>query len=219
MYAAFDTDAAFADTCTSATFTRVVEVATRCKAHDLLDAAVSKWSDRIRRRDIAAVPAILAADEHKLVGLRGIAYYVHLQEIIEKSAPTTPADALLLFSTGLSEKQRIRLLLGHLSLVSFWERRRRDPPKLECADGCSTAAHRTCDRVWNEQWQVMVGSQAVLRHNSADILAILQCMRDQLGIDQGVAQGVALACRTTGLDALRQELCDVRVALPEHFGC
>ncbi|KAF5377918.1 hypothetical protein D9615_006697 [Tricholomella constricta] len=221
MQKAFTANIVLTDTCSSANFTRVIEIATQYKATDLLDAAVSTWSDRVRRRDIPAVPAILAADTHKLPQLRGIAYYTHLLEAIEQSPPGTPTT-LLRFQADpkLSDKQVIRLLAGHFSLVNFTERYRRCPVKLDRAEDCSTEAHRACTLVWSEQWQAAAGSRKVLGHSSADILGIFSGMSEQLNADVELVEGVTSACRLAGLESLKRNVVDARESLPQYFlGC
>ncbi|RDB14914.1 hypothetical protein Hypma_016391 [Hypsizygus marmoreus] len=221
IYTAFTTRPTFTDACTSATLTRTVEVASRCKATDLLDAAAARWSDRLRRKTIPAVPAILIADTYNLRGLRGIAYYTYIQEILDASPPQSTMSAIhLQADPKLSNTQLIKLLSGYLSLVSLWERRRRTPTSLECSEGCSTEKHRTCARVWEARWSAVASSRTVIEFGSSDVLGILLCMCERLDADPEVARSVAPACREAGLEALRQEICDIRGALPEHFvGC
>ncbi|GLB38678.1 hypothetical protein LshimejAT787_0505430 [Lyophyllum shimeji] len=181
MHRAFTSDAVLADTCSSATFTRVIEIATQYKADDLLEAAVSKWVERIQRRDIPAVPAMLAGDAHRLPRLCGVSYYAHLLESIEHS----PAPSLFRLQADprLSDTQLIRLLSGHVSLVNYTEQYRRRPAKLHCADGCSAEAHRACTVVWGERWLATAGSRKMLVHNSADILGIVSTMCELLTAD------------------------------------
>ncbi|KAF8073994.1 hypothetical protein FPV67DRAFT_778275 [Lyophyllum atratum] len=221
MHYGFASNAVLAETCSSANFTRAIEIAAQYKANELLEAAVSKWSDRVRRREIPAVPAMLAADAHKLSELRGVAYYAHLLDAIEHSPPPTPTSPFRIQADPkLSDKQLVRLLSGHVSLVNFSEQYRRRPPKLECAEGCSTEAHRACTLVWNERWLAAAASRKVFAHTSADILAILATMCEQLTGDEELAKGLNEVCRLVGLQSLKLHLCDARESLPQYFlGC
>jgi hypothetical protein len=215
---AFTADAVFPDTCSSATFSAIVDLAVELKVRGLLDFVVTKWSDRIQRRDIPAMPAIMTADRHCLRSLRGNAYYVHIQETFDRQSHIVGAGVANLFADPkLSSFQTTRLLSGYMSLVTFWERLRRTPPKLPCAQGCGPAAHRACVITWNEQWHCAASSPKTLRHNSADVLAILASIREQICADQELVQKVTKACRRGGLDALQKETDDLLSALPDHF--
>ncbi|KAG6853087.1 hypothetical protein C0991_006981 [Blastosporella zonata] len=221
MQRAFSSDVSLVDSCSSAVLTRVIEVAVQFKAKDLLEAVVSKWCDRVRRKDSPAVPAILAADEHKLEKLRGIAYYTHLLEAIEQAPPPTDTSPLqILADPKLSSKQLNRLLSGHLALVSFSERYRRRAPKLECGEECTAEAHRACTLVWNERWCAAAGSPKVFALCSADILGLVGEMTDRLNGDGELVDGLTKACRSAGLQTLKQGLLEAQKQLPQYFlGC
>jgi hypothetical protein len=225
IHRAFTSKPVFADTCSSATFTRAIDVAVDCNAPDLLHAIEAKWSARIQRRDIPAVPAILAADRKDLRILRGIAYYVHIQETMELQATLTKSGATQLqVDPKLSNVQVMRLLSGQLSLVAFWERLRRQAPKLRCAPGCEPDdAHggvHVCTAVWEDRWRAATNSGRVLVHNTADIVAILAALREELSVDQELKREVLPACRMAGLNALKKVSSDLSENLPDHFfGC
>ncbi|KAG6919237.1 hypothetical protein DXG01_008033 [Tephrocybe rancida] len=221
MHRAFSSDASLTDSCSSAVLRRVIEVATQFKAQDLLDAAVSKWCDRIRRKESPAVPAILAADAHKIERLGGIAYYAHLLETIEQATPSTSTGPLrILADPKLGTKQLTRLLSGHLALVNFSERFKRRAPKLECGEGCSAEAHRACSLIWNERWRAATGSPKVLALCSADIIGLVGEMNEHLSGDGELTEGLTKACRCTGLLQLKQSLTDTQIQLPQYFlGC
>ncbi|KAF8228786.1 hypothetical protein L208DRAFT_1379202 [Tricholoma matsutake] len=219
---AFTTKAVFADTCSSATFTRVVDVAVECKASDLLESVETKWSARVQRKDIPPVPAILAADRQDLRTLRGIAYYVYIQETMELQVTLTKSGATQLqVDPKLSNVQVMRLLSGHLSLVGFWERLRRQAPKLSCAEGCEPERHiEVCTTVWVDRWRAATNSRRVLGHHTTDVFAILLALREELGTDQELKRNVLPACRLAGLDTLKKVSDDLSETLPDHFfGC
>ncbi|KAG6898404.1 hypothetical protein C0992_004115 [Termitomyces sp. T32_za158] len=205
IYHAFSSDSSLVDSCSSVILTRVIEVASRYKAKDLLDSAVSKWCDRIRRKDSPAVPAILAADEHKLEKLAGVAYYVHLLETIEQAPPPSMDIPLQIrVDPKLNSKHIVKLLSGHLSLVNFSERYRRRAPKLDCTESCSVDAHKACMLVWNERWQAAAGSRRVLALCSADVLGLVAEMSEKLSGDGELTEGVTETCRLAALENLKQ---------------
>ncbi|KAG6831318.1 hypothetical protein H0H93_013799, partial [Arthromyces matolae] len=112
IHRAFTSNSSLVDSCSSAILTRVIEVAAQYKAADLLDAVVNKWCERIQRKDSPSVPAILAADEHKLEKLGGVAYYAHLLEAIAQAPPPKTNDTPLRIQADpkLNSKQLLRLL-------------------------------------------------------------------------------------------------------------
>lgn len=218
---AFTTGPVFADTCSSATFAAIIDASVDLGVPDLQASVLTKWSDRLQRRDIPALPAIATADKHSLRRLRGIAYYVHAQEIFDLHPQVVGAGVAQLFGDPrLSGVQTVRLLAGCMSLVTLWERLRRTPPKLACASGCGPAAHRACVVTWNEQWHCAATSGKTLRHGSADVLAILATVREQLTADQELVEKLTPGCRKGGLEGLEKTAADLLRDLPDHFlGC
>lgn len=210
------------ETCSSATFTHIVDLAVESKQMGLLSSIVSSWSDRIFRRDIPSVPAILAADKHNLSNLRGVAYYAQIQEMTERQGTNTDGGATQLLSADpkLSNGQVLRLLSGYWSLVSYLERLRRNPPKLVCVEGCSIEAHGSCVSSWEDRWHAAASSREVFGFHSADVLAILSCMRDQLGVDAMLAQAMSFSCRMAAMGMVKKTQDSVREGLGNHFvGC
>ena len=65
-----------------------------------------------------------------------------------------------------------------------------------------------------------VGWKRILGYNSADILALLTCLRDQLGGDEELKKGTTSECRAAGLDLLKTHAETTREHLSDHFfGC
>ena len=218
----FAANAVFADTCSSAAFTRAVDVAASCEASELLHSIEARWGARVRHRDIPAVPAILSADRYNLRILRGIAYYVHIQETMELRATVTESGATQFqVDPKLSNIQVMRLLSGHLSLLRFWERLRRKAPKLRCAQGCDAGRHgNVCSVIWEDRWRAATNSGRVLARDTADIFAILSAMRGELSLDPELKRMVLPGCRLAGLDGLHRVSSDLSDTLPDHFsGC
>jgi hypothetical protein len=211
----------YIECCSSATFARIIDVAIICQKTDLCDSIITKWSDRIRRRTAPSVPAILVADKHELPSLRGVAYHVYIQEMIENQTTVTERGANQFHvDPKLSNGQVMRLLSGYWSLVSFWERLRRSPPKFLRSQGCSSESHRTCVDIWECRWQIIVGSSKILTYSSADVLSILSCMQDQLNADHELTRSVKPQCRIMALASLKQISDDFYGGLSDHFyGC
>ncbi|KAJ7835062.1 hypothetical protein B0H13DRAFT_2426144, partial [Mycena leptocephala] len=121
---------AFITSCSSAMFKRLVDCTMRTRNDALLERTITQWALRIRAGDAPSVPAILVADTHELPRLRSITYYAHVQSMLaaqqEGEGGVTERGATQ-FATDpkLSNAQVMRLLLGHWSLVSLWERLRR----------------------------------------------------------------------------------------------
>ncbi|KAJ6623605.1 hypothetical protein B0H10DRAFT_2008814 [Mycena sp. CBHHK59/15] len=213
-------DPVFVSSCSSATFTRIIDVAVRTHHQRLLDATIAQWTARIRRADAPCVPAILAADAHELPRLRGVAYYFHIQGMIAQQTSTTERGATLFHADPkLSNAQVMRLLSGYWSLVSLWERLRRSPPKVACAAGCKMAKGH-CAAVWAERWAVAAASEKAIALSSVSVLALLAAMRDQLGTDQELAKRASAQCRLAALDALQKTSTEFEDGLADHFfGC
>lgn len=141
---------------------------------------------------------------------------MELQVTLTKSGATQ-----LQVDPKLSNVQVMRLLSGHLSLVGFWERLRRQAPKLSCAEGCEPERHiEVCTTVWVDRWRAATNSRRVLGHHTTDVFAILLALREELGTDQELKRNVLPACRLAGLDTLKKVSDDLSETLPDHFfGC
>lgn len=209
------------DSCSSANFTSLLDVAVEFNDTELLNSAISIWAERVSKNSTPSVPAMLAADKHDLAELRGVAYYVHIQDMMDRQTSITALGATQLRADPkLNNGQVMRVLSGYWSLVSFWERFRRTPLALARAGECSESEHKTCVSNWDRRWHSAVGWKRILGYNNADILALLACLRDQLRGDDDLAQGTSPACRDAGLNALKESLETTRKGLADHFlGC
>ncbi|KAJ7213996.1 hypothetical protein GGX14DRAFT_444743 [Mycena pura] len=210
-------DHAFVSSCSSALFTRIISVSIRTRHDALLDATIAQWTARIRRGDAPCVPAILAADLHELSHLRGIAYYYHIQAMLAQQTAVTSRGATQ-FQTDpkLSNGQVMRLLSGHWSLVSLWERLRRTPIKFTCAQGCRPG-RGGCAATWGERWGVAATSEKINAMSSASLLTLLAAMRDQLAVDQELANNIPPQCKRNALDALVKHAAHLEDGLADHF--
>ncbi|KAJ6555201.1 hypothetical protein DFH09DRAFT_987668 [Mycena vulgaris] len=210
-------DDAFIASCSSAMFKRIIDVAIRTRQDDLLDTTITQWAARIRRGDAPCVPAILEADTHELPRLRGVAYYFHIQAMIAQQTTVTDRGATQ-FQTDpkLSNAQVMRLLSGYWSLVSLWERLRRNPPKFECAEGCTKGKGR-CAAVWGERWSLVAAGEKVNALSSASVLALLTTMRDQLVTDPEATKNMHPHCRLAALEAVRKHARNLEDGLADHF--
>ncbi|KAF7326615.1 hypothetical protein MVEN_02598200 [Mycena venus] len=210
-------DEAFISSSSSAMFKRIIDCAIRTRNDALLETTITQWAARIRRGDAPCVPAILVADAHELPRLRGIAYYYHIQGMIAQQTTVTERGATQ-FQTDpkLSNAQVMRLLSGHWSLVSLWERLRRNPPKFECADGCTTG-NRRCAAVFGERWSFAAASKKINAMSSADVLALLAVMRDQLAADHEMTKCIPPQCKLAALEAVKKQANTYEDGLADHF--
>ncbi|KAJ6585469.1 hypothetical protein B0H19DRAFT_1109742 [Mycena capillaripes] len=204
----------FIASCPSALFKRIIDCAIRTRNDSLLETTITRWAARIQRGDAPCVPAILVADTHELSRLRGVAYYYHIQAMIAQQTAVTERGATQ-FQTDpkLSNAQVMRLLSGHWSLVSLWERLRRSAPKFECGEGCTGR----CAAVLNERWGVAAASNKINGMSSASVLALLAAMRDQLAADQELKKSVPPQCRLAMLDAVTKQAKVFEDGLADHF--
>ncbi|KAJ7740202.1 hypothetical protein DFH07DRAFT_892016 [Mycena maculata] len=208
-------DAAFIASCSSALFKRTLDTATRTRHDALRDAAVAQWAARLVRGDAPCVPAILAADAHELAGLRGVAYYYHIQGMLAQQTHTTERGATQFHTDPrLSNAQVMRLLSGYWSLVSLWERLRRTPPKFACATG---GCNGGCATAWSERWRAAAAAERVNALSSASVLSLLAAMRDQLGADHEPARSMPPQCRLAALDAVKKQASNLEDGLADHF--
>ncbi|KAF7348201.1 hypothetical protein MSAN_01773200 [Mycena sanguinolenta] len=211
------TDPVFIASCSSAMFKRLIDCAVRTRNDALLESTIAQWTARIRRREAPCVPAILTADAYELPRLRGVAYYFHIQDMIDQQTTVNGRGATQ-FQTDpkLSNAQVMCLLSGHWSLVSVWERLRRIPPKFECTSGCG----KRCAVVFGERWAAATISEKVNGTNSASVLALLGAMRDQLAMDKELTKSIPPQCKLAALQAVNTQVIIFEDGLVDHFfGC
>ena len=103
-------------------------------------------SKRVHHKSTQFVPAMQAADKHELLSLCGVAYYVHVQDMLDRQTHKADgSETRLRVHPKLNYGQVMRLLSGYCSLVSYWERLRLKPPKLaHVSDACAVEANRAC---------------------------------------------------------------------------
>ena len=59
-----------------------------------------------------------------------------------------------------------------------------------------------------------------MSYNSADALGLLACLKDQLGGDEQLREGVRFECREAGLGLLERKRRDLEANLASYFsGC
>ena len=213
------------DACSSATLSRFVDVAVSRKNHSTLALVVHQWCKRLLDNSAPSVPAIQTADKHEglqsddMRELRGIAYYVHVQDMLDRQTEQSGATHLRTDSK-LNNGQVMRLLAGYWSLVTLWERMRINPIRLPQAPGCSEEQHDKCCATWSRRWISAAGWKRILDHSSADILALLGTLRDQLSNDDDLRSEMHMECRNWGLHEIRKLVDSTRAGLADHFvGC
>ncbi|TFK34796.1 hypothetical protein BDQ12DRAFT_689224 [Crucibulum laeve] len=142
---------------------------------------------------------------------------MHVQDMIDRQTSTATGAMQLRTDEKFGNEQMMCVLSGYWSLVSFWEDVRKKPLEVQCADACNKEAHAKCVATWEKRWNSAVGWKRILGHNSADVLALLACLRDQLSGDDELREGVAPACRLAGLKALNDKLEHTREHLVDYF--
>jgi len=215
------------DACSSATLSLFVDIAVEHDYHAALKLVVDKWCHRLVVKSTPSVPAIQAADRHEesrmddLKRLKGIAYYVHVQDMLDRQTDHAITGAThLRTDPKLNNGQVMRLLAGYWSLVSLWERLRLNPIPLSQASACPPDMHEKCVSTWSRRWTAAVGWKRILGHNSADILTLLDTLKDQLSNDDDLKSGLHCDCRTGGLDGIKKFTEKSKEGLADHFtGC
>lgn len=153
------------DACSSATLCHFVDV--YHKYDSALGLVISKWCERLVGKNTPSVPAIQTADRHKEIEkndierLRGIAYYVHVQDMLDRQSEeyTESGATHLRTDPKLNNGQVMRLLGGYWSLVSLWERLRLNPVVPPQGLNCSTGSHVYCVSTWSRRWISVAGRE------------------------------------------------------------
>ena len=216
------TNTIFMDSCSSATLSALIDVSFQFKRKDTVELIRKKWYDRLMNKSAPSVPAIQAADRHSdhLVDIRGMAYYIHVQDMLDRQTVTGHGATELRADPKLNNGQVMRLLSGYWSLVSLWERSRLNPIELPQASSCTSEAHQRCSATWERRWVSAAGWKRILGLNSADVLGLLACLRDQLSGDEDLKERTNPDCRVAGLEALKALKVQVQDGLADHFfGC
>ena len=212
----------FMDSCSSATLSLLMDVSIQFKLKNIIDVINKKWYDRLLNKSTPSVPAIQAADKHDLLEIRGMAYYIHVQDMLDRQTVTGRGATQLRADPKLNNGQVMRLLSGYWSLVSLWERTRLKPIELPQSTSCTSSEthQRRCSATWERRWVSAAGWKRILGLNSADVLGLLACLRDQLSGDEDLKMGTNSDCRMAGLEALKALKVKVQDGLADHFfGC
>ncbi|KAJ3506649.1 hypothetical protein NLJ89_g6755 [Agrocybe chaxingu] len=105
-------DDIFMSSCSSSIFVEFVTFAIRYKYDDMLSAIVRSWCTHLFSRNCQPFPAINIIDKYpsELRELRGAAYYVYLQDVMQRRNIMTTGD-LPFFQrdTQLNDEQKMRL--------------------------------------------------------------------------------------------------------------
>ena len=217
------TNTVFMDSCSSATLSLLMDVSIQFKHKNIVELVNKKWYDRLLNKSTPSVPAIQAADKHDLMmedSIRGMAYYIHVQDMLDRQTVTGRGATQLRADPKLNNGQVMRLLSGYWSLVSLWERTRLKPIELPRSASCTSETHQRCSATWERRWVSAAGWKRILGLNSADVLGLLACLRDQLSGDEDLKMGTSADCRMAGLEALKALKVKVQDGLADHFfGC
>ncbi|KAF8876207.1 hypothetical protein CPB84DRAFT_1795955 [Gymnopilus junonius] len=233
------------DSISSAELVELVETCIKYRFLDTLSIVVEKWCRRLEAKaDTPSVPAILIADKYldveeherdagvckRMLTLRTVAYYIHLQLMAERTQPSglsshsdhdlaaRCAPLHLPPEPKLNSKQIMRLLRGYWSFTSVWERLRLKPTPLPRASSCSAEHHeKICVKAWEHEWLSACGWQRILGINGADLLGLIECLRDQLNGDEELKEKLNDGCRMLGLDGLVELKARTKEGLVDHF--
>lgn len=225
----------FMNACSTEIFEKLYDIAHEMNDMDTQERLVKHWAKRVFHPEgggLPAVPAILFAEQYGasttnaasegLKELMGVAYYMHLVfnvpdlHVLLKDGLATSFRAHL----KLGQPQRVKLLGGFYSLVSFWKTFRENPlvlPSPSGDNGCSRAQHTKCNAVWRRRWSLAIGWERIMRVHSADVLGLIKCLRDQLANDDETKTGLTPACRQAGLDLLTRKCEEMKENLSLHF--
>lgn len=212
------TNTVFMESCSSASLALLVEMAIDKKYEKSLATITKKWYDRVLNKSTPSVPAMQIADRYELHDLLGISYYVHVQDMLDRQTSFTEKGATQLRADPkLNNGQVMRLLTGYWSLVNLWERLRLKPIAPPMGKGCSTETHSKCIASWDRRWVSAAGWKRIMGVNSADILTLLDCLRDQLSNDEDLKSALDPECRLAGLEALKALRTKTQEGVADHF--
>ncbi|CAK5283859.1 unnamed protein product [Mycena citricolor] len=211
----FSAETSLLSSCSSALLTRALDVAIRTRQDDLIEATITRWCERLKTGDTPCVPAIIAADIHELQGLRGVAYYQHVQSMIARQTTVTGRGATQFTADArLSNAQVMRLLSGHWSLVSLWERTRKSAVNFACE--CS-GVKSLCADLWVQRWKCAVTSDRVNALSSGSILRLIALVGDILAADQRLKEEMSPGCRRNALAAVKTRAEEIEEGIADHF--
>ncbi|CAL1713000.1 unnamed protein product [Somion occarium] len=225
--------------CSERLLERIVEVACVCEHQELRNYVEERWMGRIwglnsdplngKRREKAVRRAVRVADTWGMKRLAGVAYYVLLVEMDGKIERTFSIDPSSSASSDegtneddqtpppLSPVQIIRLLSGHMSLVSLWDQLRRSAPAFARPDGCVFHVHG-CLSVWSSAWAEAARSDVTLnKYRSCDIVGRLKRMEEQLMGNTDLQCALTPGCRRKAMFAIRELVSSVTDGLAGHF--
>lgn len=206
----------FLDSCSSNSLSLLLSIG--CSGReDFEKAVVKKWTQRLWNKSAPPAPAIDAAEQHSVDSLRGVAYYIYTQDMTDRQEFTERGALRLRTDTKLSSEQATRVYGGFCSLVAAWERFRSKPIPLVMADGCTHTAHARCASVWEKRWLSAIGWRRIMNLNSADFLALQDCLRDQLMNDDDLKEALHPACRLRGLEDMKKIRAQTQDHLADHF--
>ncbi|KAH6912821.1 hypothetical protein BKA70DRAFT_1184130 [Coprinopsis sp. MPI-PUGE-AT-0042] len=215
-------DDVFMASCNSSTLARIVEVAHYCHKLALVPAVAAKWHERLLAKTAPAVPAMHISERFNLKELKGMAYYRYLMEMAEgQDAGTDGVYAPLRVNEKVNNGQTMRLLAGYMSLTKYWERFRSRPLDLPLGSDCSDDEHKACVAAWGKRWNSVIGWKRTLNCSSADVLAGMKALQDQLSNDESFGKdGLRPSCKLAGLKAIQGRLEVVEKNMGAHFsGC
>lgn len=121
-------DTVYLSSCSSSTLTHIAAACVAYQLKEPLAKLTKMWIARLERSDTPSVPAIIASDELDLPArLRGLAYYLHLQDMVDRRGMSSTGAMQLRTDDKLNNGQILRLYAGNMSLNGYWEHLRIKP--------------------------------------------------------------------------------------------
>ena len=117
----------------------------------------------------------------------------------------------------LTDRQVLRLLSGHRSIVHLWDNLISVTPTFQRPEGCVFHVHG-CLSAWHTAWRdVSRSEQTVYKHRSCDLLGRLNVMENQLQSNTDLQCALTPMCRRRAMGAVRELREKVTLDLIHHF--
>ncbi|KAJ7740242.1 hypothetical protein DFH07DRAFT_69558 [Mycena maculata] len=113
-------------TCTQDVLGQMMALATLCDHPVLLCLVESAWISRLSTGELRCSDALVAGEKHATRKFQGDVYYQLNKQIHSQLSALSPTSARGFSDFGLTDKQLLCLLSGHILLSNFWCRLRED---------------------------------------------------------------------------------------------
>ncbi|KAJ6622621.1 hypothetical protein B0H10DRAFT_2013537, partial [Mycena sp. CBHHK59/15] len=135
----------YLDTCPQAMLDRIMALGTLCGDHVLLGLVEMGWSARLRSGELNCSDALVSGENHARRQFLGDVYY----ELNKRIHSSNLSPALGFSDLGLTDKQLLSLLCGHVLISKFWKQLRQK--RLVKRGTCNPFAHSAfCSSAWSK---------------------------------------------------------------------